>query len=73
MKKPQKKFPPVLVATADFANGKKFRIEQVNARGACRVVDAITRKILGHTHNVCNAWASVRYQAKILQHTERSS
>lgn len=72
-KKKRKQFIPILIATADFANGKKFRIEQVNKRGACRVVDDITKEILGHTHNVCNAWASIRYQAKILHHTERSS
>ncbi len=73
MKKKRKQFIPVLIATADFANGKKFRIEQINKRGACRVVNADTLEILGHTHNICNAWASVRYQARILQHTERSS
>jgi len=66
-------FIPVLIALADFANGKKFRIEQVNKRGACRVVDEVSKKITGHTHDVPGAWRSIRYQARISQNTERSS
>ena len=73
MNKKYEKFQPVLLATADFANDTKFRIEQVNSNGACRVINAVTGKILNHIHNVVKAWARVRYSAKILQNTERSS
>ena len=67
-----KHFKPILIGTAVFANGTEFKIEQVNKRGACRITNTVSGT-QGHSHNIANAWASVRYQARVLQHTERSS
>ena len=66
------KFKPKLIGTATFENGMKFKIEHINLRGACRITDLITNKV-SYTRNVINAWANVRYQAKIIHKTERSS
>lgn len=65
-------FEPVLIASADFANGTKFEVHLVNKRGACRITNVDTGKT-GHAHNVENAWASIRYQARITWKTQRSS
>lgn len=69
------RFIPKTVATADFANGSKFRIEQINARGACAIFN-ITNPLkhnISHAKSLENAWANVRYQAKITFKTQRSS
>ena len=68
----KREFEPVLVASADFANGTEFQIHQVNKRGACRITDVETKKT-SYAHNFTNAWASVRYQARITWKTQRSS
>lgn len=67
-----KGFESVLVASADFANGTKFEVHQVNKRGACRITDVETEKT-SYAHNFGNAWANIRYQARITWKTQRSS
>ena len=68
----KKEFQPVLLSTADFANGTQFQLHQVNKRGACRITDVGTKKT-SYAHNFANAWANIRYQAKITWKTQRSS
>ena len=68
----KKEFQPLLLSTADFANGTQFQLHQVNKRGACRITDVGTKKT-SYAHNFANAWASVRYQARITWKTQRSS
>ena len=69
------KFKPVLEAEANFANGKKFKIYLVNARGACSVhnISNPAREDVSYAHSISKAWANVRYQARIIHKTERSS
>lgn len=71
----KKDFVPIIgISTCIFANGVKLRIDQVNAKGACAVVDIAEDKpkILNHTRSIEKAWASVRYVAGIINFTERS-
>ncbi len=68
----KKEFQPVLLSTADFANGTQFQLHQVNKRGACRITDAGTKKT-SYAHNFANAWSNIRYQARITWKTQRSS
>lgn len=65
-------FKPILIALANFANGMKFKIEQVKRRGACRVTELNSGQE-SYSHTIPGAWRSIRYQAKITHKTERSS
>ena len=67
----KKDFVPILIGTGDFANGSWFQVDQINARGGCRITDKFGNR--SYAHNEANAWANVRYQAKITFKTERSS
>jgi len=67
----KKDFVPVRIGTGDFANGSLFHIDQINKRGGCRITDKLGNR--SYAHNLANAWANVRYQAKIIHHTERSA
>ena len=46
------KFTPRLLSIAEFANGMSFRIDQVKASGACRVIDLDTNKVRNYTHSI---------------------
>ena len=65
-------YVPHMIGSAEFANGSKFRIDQIKKSGRCRVTNLINDKT-NYTHNPVNAWASVRYMAKISQKSERST
>ena len=66
----RKDFKPVFVGHASFANGTRFRLDQVNERGAIRITDQNGNQNYARTY--ANAWASVRYQARINPITERT-
>ena len=72
MSKQKKQFTPQLVALADFANKSRFQIEQVNAKGGCRITDLNTGKY-SFSGSIPNAWKSVRYQANITDRTENTT
>lgn len=67
-----RKFETIHIGSAEFANGTKFRIDQINKKGRCRVTN-LANSNANHAHNEANAWASVRYMAKISQRSERST
>lgn len=71
-KQKESKFQPQLVALADFANGTRFKIDQVKRSGACRITDLNTEKS-SYSSSIPNAWKSVRYQAGIVHRTENTS
>jgi len=60
------------IGSAEFANGTKFRIDQVKASGACRIIDTVHGTIKNYTHDITAAWRSVRYQARVIDRTERT-
>lgn len=61
---------PVLVGTADFANGVCFKIEQT-APKSYRITDLNTGAF-SHSGSASKAWSSVRYQAQVRQDTENT-
>lgn len=65
-------FTPILIGIAEFANDTRFQIDQVNAKGGCRITDLNTRKY-SHSGSIPNAWKSVRYQAQVVYRTENTS
>ena len=67
----KKDFIPIRMGTGDFANGSLFHVDQINARGGCRITDKLGNR--SYAHNLDNALANVRYQAKITFKTARSS
>ena len=60
------------IGSADFANGTSFRIDQVKAKGACRVTN-LRDSSINYTYTIAAAWRSVRYMARIIDKTDRSS
>lgn len=68
----KKPYEPTLVGLAEFANGARFRIDQITAKGTCIITDDRT-KATSHSGSIPKAWASVRYQARINQRTENTS
>jgi hypothetical protein len=70
MRNKQPKFPPILIGSANFANGRAFKVHQVNKRGACRITDKDDN--ISYAGSEAKAWASVRYMGKVLHNTERS-
>jgi hypothetical protein len=72
MSKRKTAFVPFLIATASFANGAQFQIDQANERGACRITDMRSGDT-SYARSVANAWKSVRYQAQVRPDTENTS
>jgi len=71
--KGKKDFTPILIGSADFANGTKFHIHQINKRGGCRITNLMASQPVSYAHNLGNAWANIRYQARITYKNQRSS
>jgi len=65
-------FKPFVIGRADFANGEAFQIDQVKPTGACRITDLNT-KVESFAHNVCNAWKSVMFKARLDERTQNTS
>ena len=72
MQSTEKGFKPVTVGVAEFGTGARFRIDQIKRSGACRIVNLRKEDDVSYSHSIPNAWANVRYQAKVRQDTERS-
>jgi hypothetical protein len=72
MNKDKQEYKPTLIALAEFANKSRFQIDQVNAKGGCRITDLNTKKY-SYSGSIPNAWKSVMYQAGVVHRTENTS
>ncbi len=72
MKYKKLKLKPVIIGSAQFANGSSFEVRKIHPdKPGCSVTDKYGN--VSYAGSIVKAWASVRYMAKILHHTERSS
>lgn len=71
MAKFHNKYVPRFIGMAEFANGTKFQLDQVNAKGAVKIIDLNSGSV-SYARTYAKAWANIRYQARIHQVTERS-
>lgn len=65
-------YKPTLIGQADFANGEAFNIVQVKEGGSCKITNLNTQKF-SYAGSIAKAWASIRYQARIVHRTENTS
>ena len=67
-----KGFKPILIGLSDFANGTRFRIDQIKRGGACRITSVHDGKV-SYSGSIPNAWKSVMFQADVDYHTQNTS
>jgi len=68
----KRQFVPILIGSADFANGTAYRIEQVNKGGGCKVIDLMTQNV-SFAGSMAKAWSSVRFMARVNDRTHNTS
>ncbi|KKK77052.1 hypothetical protein LCGC14_2857470 [marine sediment metagenome] len=65
------KLKPVLIGSAQLANGKSFEIRKIHPdKPGCSVTDK--NGDITYAGSESKAWSSVRYMGKIIHKTERS-
>lgn len=65
------KFQQFLIGMAEFANGTRFRIDQVKACGSCKITD-LNNGNHSYAGSPAKAWSSVRYQASVRPDTHNT-